>query len=128
MGTHRVKFIKNNNHWFADFTETELTPQINGVNQQHLRHLVGGWDAWLKIVSEGMESFYMTISDSPILNGTEVKILDKSNYKGITMDNAACYLLETYKGVNYNIEFWGCMNGFNFVFSDIPSSWYFIKH
>jgi len=131
MGTHKVNFIKNNNNWFADFKETELTPKINGVNQQHLRHLVGGWDTWLEIVSDGSTDFWMTVSDSPILNGTKVNILDKSNYKGITVEKGVCYFLESYKGVTYNIEFWGCRNGFNFTWegnSNYVKSIYFFKH
>lgn len=128
MGTHKINFIKSNGHWFADFKETELTPNIDGVNQQHLRQLVGGWDTWLEIVSEGSENFWMTLSDTPILNGSEVKKLNKTNTKEVYRGSAVCFKLETYKGINLNNEFWICSNGLEFTFGHIPSSWFFIKH
>lgn len=128
MGTHKINFIKSNNSWFADFKETELTPKINGVNQQHLRHLVGGWDTWLEIVSDGSTDFWMTVSDSPILNGAEVKKLDKTNTKEVYGGSASSFKLETYKGIDLNIEFWICSDGLEFTFGQVPSSWYFIKH
>jgi hypothetical protein len=126
MGTHRVNFIKSNNNWFVDFIETELTPKINGANQQHLMHLVGGWDTWLEVVSNGSDNVWLTFSDSPILNGTEVKKLDKTEYNGI---HGVYYFLESYNGVNLNVEFWACSpGGFEFGFGYLPTSWYFIKH
>jgi hypothetical protein len=70
----------------------------------------------------------MTISDSPILNGTEVKKLDKINTKGVYGGSAVCFKIESYKGVDLNIEFWVCTNGVEFTFGHLPSSWYFIKH
>jgi hypothetical protein len=131
MKTHKLNFIKSNNSWFVDFKETELTPNINGVNQQHLMHLIGGWDTWLEIMSDGSDNFWMTVSDSPILNGTKLKILDKPSYKGITVENGVCYFLESHKGVTYNIEFWGCHNGFDFTWgenSNSVKSIYLLKH
>ena len=128
MGTHKVNFVKNNNNWFADFTETSLTPNINGVNQQHLRHLVGGWDAWLEIVSEGSDNFWMTVSNSPFTNCSEIKRLNKTNTKEIYNGCGLCIIFESYRGVTYNKEFWACSNGFEFVFGNVPSSWFFIKN
>lgn len=128
MISHKVNFLKNNNNWFADFTETELTPKINGINQKHLRHLVGGWDSWLDIVSDGSDNFWMTVSNSPILGGTEVKRLDKINTKGVYGGCGICFNVESYNDVELNTEFFACSNGFEFVFGEIPSSWYFIKH
>jgi hypothetical protein len=125
MGTHKLNFIKSNNTWFVDFKETELTPKINGVNQQHLKHLVGSWDTWLEIVSNGNDDFWMTISDSPILNGTEVKKLDKTEYNG---GHGVYYFIKSYKGVNLNIEFWSCTDGIEFTMGYLPTLWYFIKH
>jgi hypothetical protein len=128
MGTHKVNFIKSNNTWFADFTETELTPKINGVNQQHLKHLNGEWDAWLEIVSDNSENFWATLSDSPILNGTEIKKLKEINPNGVNRGPAVSFKLETYKGVDHNIKFWVCSNAVEFTNGHVPSSWYFLKH
>ena len=126
MGTHKVNFIKSNNDWFVDFIETELTPNINGENQQHLQHLIGGWDAVLDVISEGSNNFCMTISDSPILNGAEIKRLDEREFNGVKGMN---YILESYKEVTYNVEFWACSpGGFEFAFGYLPTSVYFIKH
>jgi hypothetical protein len=128
MGTHKVNFIKSNNHWFIDFIETELTPKINGVNQQHLRPLVGGWDTWLEIVSEGSDNFWMTVSDSPILNGTEINRIDKTNNKEVYYGSGIGFNIESYKGIILNMDFFICSNGLDFIFGNIPSSWYFIRH
>ena len=126
MGTHKLNFIKSNNTWFVDFIETELTPKINGVNQQHLMHLVGGWDTWLEIISNGSDNVWLTVSDSPILGGTEIKKLDKTEYNG---GHGVYYFIESHKGVNLNIEFWSCTpGGFEFAFGYLPSSLYFIRH
>jgi hypothetical protein len=130
MRTHKLNFIKIENKWFVDFTETEVIPKINGVKQQHLIHLIGGWDVFLEFISNGSNNFWITISDSPILNGSEIKILDKPNNKelGITK-NSVCYFLESYKGITNNIEFWSCSpGGFELAFGYLPKSVYFITH
>lgn len=126
MATHKLNFIKSNNHWFVDFKETELTPNINGVNQQRLQHLIGGWDVPLEFISNGSDNFWMTVSDSPIINGDEIKQLEKAVYNGV---NGVYYLLESYKGTNINLKFWSCSpGGFEFTFGNLPTSLYFIKH
>ena len=123
MGTHKINFIKSNDSWFADFTETELTPKINGVNQQHYQDLSGEWDDLLEILSEGSDNVWLTVSDSPIINGTEIKRLNKIK------DKSVGYFIESYKGINLNIEFWSCSpGGFEFTFGYLPTSWYFFKH
>jgi len=126
MGTHRVNFIKSNKFWFADFTETELTPNINGVNQRKLLPLTrNGWDEWVEIVSEGDDNFWMIISNSEIVGGTELK------YLNLTIENpnpnqcGNCYEFKSYKGIEYSIKFWICSNGLDYVFDETPSSWFF---
>ena len=130
MRTHKLNFIKSNNTWFVDFKETEATPKINGVNQQHLMPLLGGWDTWLEVVSNNSNNFWLLVSPFPILNGTEVKKLDKTEYP-VGHDSTcllAYYFLESYNGINLNAEFSACTpGGFEFLLGHLPTSWYFIK-
>ena len=128
MISHRVNFIKSNKFWFADFTETELTPNINGVNQRKLLPLTrNGWDEWVEIVSEGDDNFWMTLSNYEIEGGTELKYLNLTETSPNPSQCGNCYEFKSYKGIEYNIKFWVCSNGLDFVFGETPSSWFFKK-
>lgn len=125
MGQHKIKVIEQNDIWFADFTETELTPTINGVNQKHLKKINLGTPL-MEILSEGTNNFLITLSDTPIPNCYEFKILDKpTNGKEIWC------LLENYKNEVYNLEFLWCFESLFFIFGKIPTPSdfiYFVKH
>lgn len=105
------RFYKEfSNHWYVDL------PEWNGSKDE--LEMVMGADTMLNIISQGENEVYLTISLEPF-NGCSIlkKIEDTPEVGG------AIYLMESYKGIEYNLRLWLC-EVTRFVFGYLPEKIY----
>lgn len=104
------RFYKDEEGWFADI------PSWSGDKAELA--MVAGADDMLEIISQGESEVYITMSTS------DFKSADKLERMEICHDSnpsasGAIYLLQSYKGIEYNLPMWLC-DVTIFVFGDFP--------
>lgn len=112
--TRRIKFTKEINDWFAEISEWE--------GSRADLQMVMGADTFLDILCEGEWDVWLTMSDQPLNSDRTEKLhfIREGESEG-----GGYYLLETYRGIEFNLEMWLC-DVTKFVFGSLPKTIYFI--
>jgi hypothetical protein len=110
----RLKFTKEKMDWFA------VIPEWEGSRAD--LQMVAGADTFLEVLCQGEWDVWLTLSDEPFPN---------NEYEVLTLlredddIGGGHYILENYKGIEFNIEMWLC-DVTKFVFGRMPKKIYFI--
>jgi hypothetical protein len=105
------KFYKeHNNRWYVDL------PEWAGSKDE--LEMIMGADDMLNIISQGEDTILLTISLEPFEGSNTLKKIEDTPGIG-----GAFYLMESYKGLEYNLKLWLC-EVTRFVFGIIPENLY----
>jgi hypothetical protein len=111
-----VKFYKSENRWYAflsDFIE-------QGGSEEECE-MVSGADVFIDILSQGSDEVFVELSSDMFEGAEQLKL---KSWDELFPENGATYTLQTYKGIDFNMDMWLC-NVTLFVFGYYPSIIYF---
>jgi len=108
-------YKESNGDWYVDLPEWE--------GSKSDLQMVEGADTMLEYMAEGNNIVWTHLSDEHFVGSEEMKFIRTADEVG----NGAYYKLETYKGINIDLEMWLC-DVTKFVFGDFPKSIYIISH
>jgi hypothetical protein len=107
--TRTFKFIKEqSNRWYIEL------PEWQGSKDEI--EMVAGADMMLEVMSEGNGYVWLLLSEEPFENADQLKFIRNA----IEIQNGAFYNLETFKGIELNLEMWLC-DVTKFVFGSFPN-------
>jgi hypothetical protein len=100
-----------NGDWFVEL------PEWKGSKAE--LQMVSGADTMLEYMAEGGDLVWARLSEEPFVGGDEIKFVRTADEIG----NGAHYKLDTYKGIEINLNLWLC-DVTTFVFGSFPTSIY----
>ncbi len=102
------RFYKEpDNRWYVDLPEWE--------GDKFDLEMVAGADTMLNIISEDQNNVWLTLSEEFFEGADKLEFVRLES----KWDNGAYYKLDTYKGLEINLEMWLC-DVTKFVFGDFP--------
>jgi len=111
----KLKFIKEyTNRWYV------VLPEWTGAKED--LEMVAGADTMLDIISEGNKEVTISISEKEFEGSDKLEFVRMAT----EINNGAFYKINTYKGVELNLELWLC-NVTLFVLGDFPKQIYISK-
>jgi hypothetical protein len=115
--TRSLKFYRDPDGWFVDLPEWE--------GSKADLQMVAGADVFLDIMSQGENEVYLTLSDTPMDNCSQLTFKEIGRLEGFELGEGAWYVLNEYIGIEYNHDMWLC-DVTKFVFGEFPKIIYFI--
>ena len=113
----KLEFEKDpDTRWYA------VIPEWDG--ERYDLEMVMGADTWLELISQGEGRVEILISDEPFDGAQQLVMTQLGRLEGIEMGTGAWYRVETYLGIEYNLEMWLC-DVTKFVFGKFPGVIYF---
>lgn len=118
MKPKTFRFYKDEGKWYIDLPEWE--------GEQADLEMVAGADNFLNTLARNKKSVYVTLSAVPFNGANKLTLLHLGKLETWEMGTGAWYLLESYRGVRYNLKMWLCdVTKSNLVFGEFPKEIYF---
>lgn len=108
--------VEETGRWYVDLPEWE--------GETADLEMVMGADTFLDILAQGENECWVMLSIVPEEGADKLTLIEPGKLEGPEMGEGAWYKLETYRGIDYNLDMWLC-DVTKFVFGYFPEEIYF---